>query len=110
MMTLSFDLFWSFRSPYCYLALDRILDIHRRYDVEVRVRPVYPLAVRTPDFFQRVHRNYRRYNLLDKTRLAEYYGIPFRRPVPAPIVQNPAPNKITPEQPNIFRLHRLFSP
>src|SRR3546814_14893684 len=79
MMTLSFDLFWSFRSPYCYLALDRILDIHRRYDVEVRVRPVYPPAVRTPDFFQRVHRNYRRYNLLDTNRLAEYYGLCRKR-------------------------------
>lgn len=106
-MTLSFDLFWSFRSPYCYLALDRILDIHCRYDVEVRVRPVYPLAVRTPDFFQRVHRNYRRYNLLDTKRLAEYYGIPFRRPVPDPIVQDLETNEIAPEQPYIFRLTRL---
>ncbi|MBA3517340.1 MAG: hypothetical protein H0T75_06810 [Rhizobiales bacterium] len=53
-MTLSFDLFWSFRSPYCCIALDRILALVRTYDVEVNVRPVYPLAIRTPEFFTRV--------------------------------------------------------
>ena len=38
-MPMSIDLFWSFRSPYCYLALDRILELTRTYDVEVNVRP-----------------------------------------------------------------------
>jgi 2-hydroxychromene-2-carboxylate isomerase len=106
-MTLSFDLFWSFRSPYCYLALDRILDLVRTYDVEVKVRPVYPLAIRTPDFFTRVHPNYRRYHILDTKRLAEYYGISYRRPVPDPVVQDLQTSRIASEQPYIFRLTRL---
>ena len=71
-MSLSFDLFWSFRSPYCYLALPRILQIHKKYDVELKVRPVYPMAVRSPDFFKRVHPSYRRYHLMDSQRIAEY--------------------------------------
>ncbi len=54
-MRFSFDLFWSFRSPYCYLTLDRILAVGREYEVGVNVRPVYPLAIRSPEFFKRVH-------------------------------------------------------
>jgi 2-hydroxychromene-2-carboxylate isomerase len=106
-MPVSIDLFWSFRSPYCYLALDRILEITRTYDVEVNVRPVYPLAIRSPEFFTRVHPNYRRYHLLDSRRLAEFLGIAYRRPIPDPVVQDLETNRIAPEQPYIFRLTRL---
>src|SRR5688500_7231524 len=105
-MSLSFDLFWSFRSPYCYLALDRILELTRCYDLEVRVRPVYPLAIRSPEFFTRVHPNYRRYHLLDSKRLAEFLATPYRRPIPDPVVQDMENNRIAPEQPYIFRLTR----
>ncbi len=106
-MTLAFDLYWSFRSPYCYLALPRLLQIHAQYDVEVNVRPIYPIAVRSPDFFKRVHPNYRRYHLLDSKRVAEYLGIPYRRPVPDPIVQDMQTHAISSEQPYIYRLTRL---
>ena len=50
-MTLTVDLYWSFRSPYSYLATPRLRALARAYDVDIRVRPVYPLAIRTPDFF-----------------------------------------------------------
>ncbi len=83
-MTLSFELYWSFRSPYCYLALDRVLALVWHYDVEANIRPVYPLAIRTPDFFTRVNPGYRRYHLLDSKRVAEYLRIPYRRPVRIP--------------------------
>ena len=43
-MTLSVDLFWSFRSPYSYLVAPRMGDLERRYYLEVRVRPVYPMG------------------------------------------------------------------
>ena len=106
-MSLSIDVFWSFRSPYCYLALDRILDLRAGFDVEVNIRPVFPLAIRSPDFFKRVHPNYRRYHTLDTVRVAEYLGVPFRRPVPDPIVQNMETYEISPDQPHIFQLTRL---
>jgi len=106
-MTLSFDVFWSFRSPYCYLALDRLLAMRRDFDVEIGVRPVYPLAVRQPDFFERVNPLYRSYHTLDSKRLAKYLGMPFRRPVPDPIVQDLDTSAIAPEQPYIYRLTRL---
>ena len=106
-MTLSFDVFWSFRSPYCYLALDPILAIRRDYAVEVNVRPVYPLAIRQPDFFKRVNPNYRRYHTLDSRRIAEARGLPFRRPVPDPIVQDMETHVTADKQPHIHRLTRL---
>lgn len=106
-MTLSFDVFWSFRSPYCYLALDRLLELRSTHDVDIGVRPVYPLAVRDAQFFSRVHPLYRPYHLLDSQRLAQYLGIPYRRPVPDPIVQDLATSAIAPEQPYIHRLTRL---
>jgi 2-hydroxychromene-2-carboxylate isomerase len=56
----AFDLFWSFRSPFCYLALDRIIEMNQKFNVTVNVRPVFPLAVRIPDFFKTVHPKYRR--------------------------------------------------
>ena len=48
------DLYWSFRSPYSYLATPRLVDIEQEYDLTVNVRPVYPLAVRSGEFFSRV--------------------------------------------------------
>ena len=45
-MTLSVDLFFSFRSPYSYLALPKTLKLVADYDATVNLRPVYPLAVR----------------------------------------------------------------
>jgi hypothetical protein len=32
-MTLTYDLFWSFRSPYSYLVTARLLELEREFDV-----------------------------------------------------------------------------
>lgn len=107
-MTHAFDIYWSMRSPYCYIALDRILELQRTYEVEVNVRVVYPIAVRDPDFFKtRAPRHYRSYHLLDSKRSAEFHGIPYRRPVPDPIVQDMKTGEFATEQPHIRKLTRL---
>jgi len=36
-MTLTYDLFWSFRSPYSYLVTPRLLEFEREYDVTTNV-------------------------------------------------------------------------
>jgi len=100
----SFDLFWSFRSPFCYLALDRILDINREFQVTINVRPVFPLAIRIPNFFKTVNPKYRRYHLKDSQRVADFLDIPYRRPVPDPIIQDMETNEIAPEQPYIRKI------
>lgn len=106
-MPLAFDLFWSFRSPYSYLATGRIVDWTRRHDLDVNVRPVYPLAVRVPGFFQSVNPLWPAYLLRDTARIAEMLGIPFGWPRPDPIVQDYATGAVATEQPYIHRLTRL---
>lgn len=106
-MTLSADVFWSFRSPYSYLAIGRYRKMAEDYDLTINLRPVYPLAIREPDFFERSHPNWLRYTFRDMFRVAKFHGIPFGPPRPDPIVQDVMTRKIAEEQPYIFRLTRL---
>jgi len=106
-MTLSVDLFFSFRSPYSYLALPKTLKLVGDYDVAVNLRPVYPLAVRVPGFFKRANPQFARYVVLDSSRVAAYENIPFRFPRPDPIVQDMATLEVAENQPYIHRLTRL---
>jgi hypothetical protein len=106
-MTLSVDVFWSFRSPYSYLATPRLLAIRDEYDLALNFRPVRPLAVRDAGFFERVHPNWPMYVVRDVFRLAQMAGLPFAPPRPDPIVQDMATRAIAPDQPYIGRLTRL---
>ncbi len=106
-MTLSVDLFFSFRSPYSYLALPKTLRIVKQYDLVVNARPVYPLAVRVPGFFKKANPNFARYVFIDSIRVAQMEGIPFRFPQPDPIDQNMMTLEVAAEQPRIKRLTRL---
>jgi 2-hydroxychromene-2-carboxylate isomerase len=106
-MTLSVDLFFSFRSPYSYLALPKTLKLVEEYDLAVNLRPVYPLAVRVPGFFKKASPQFARYIVLDSSRVAQHEGIPFRFPRPDPIVQDMTTLEVAAEQPYIHRLTRL---
>ena len=106
-MTLSFDVYWSFRSPYSYLATPPLIEIRRDYDVTVNFRPVRPLAVRDAAFFERVDPRWPMYVVRDVFRLAQMAGLPFAPPRPDPIVQDMATRQIAAEQPHIGRLTRL---
>src|SRR5215472_6309256 len=106
-MTLAVDLFFSFRSPYSYLALPKTLKLVADYDATVNLRPVYPLAVRVPDFFKKTNPRFAPYVRRDASRVAEYENIPFRFPRPDPIVQNMTTLEVAEHQPYIHRLTRL---
>jgi 2-hydroxychromene-2-carboxylate isomerase len=106
-MTLSADIFWSFRSPYSYLATRRYRALMEEYDLTLNLRPVYPLAIRDPAFFERNHPTWLRYTFRDVFRLAQFHDIPIGPPRPDPIVQDITTRKIADEQPYIFRLTRL---
>ena len=106
-MTLSFDLFWSFRSPYSYLATPRLVEMAAEYDLTVVARPVYPLAVRSGAFFSQVNPLWVGYLMRDTLRTAEMLGLPYRWPRPDPVVVDPATRAGTPNQPYIHRLTRL---
>ena len=106
-MSLAFDVFWSFRSPYSYLATRRLVRLQAEYDVAVRVRPVLPIAVRIPGFFQQVNPLWPPYLLRDVMRIAQHEGLDFGWPRPDPIVQDFATREVAAEQPYIYRLTRL---
>jgi 2-hydroxychromene-2-carboxylate isomerase len=106
-MTLSIDLFWSFRSPYSYLATPRLVEMARDYDLAVNVRPVYPLAVRSGEFFRQVNPLWIPYLMRDTFRIAEMQGMAYRWPRPDPVVVDPDTRAATPDQPYIHRLTRL---
>jgi 2-hydroxychromene-2-carboxylate isomerase len=106
-MTLCADLYWSFRSPYSYLAIGRYRAMTEAFDFEIALKPVYPLAIRQPDFFARNHPNWLGYTMRDVARLSQYLGIPIAPPRPDPIVQDTLTRKISADQPYIFRLVRL---
>ena len=74
-MTLSADLFFSFRSPYSYLALPKTVKMAADYDVTVNLRPVYPLAVRVPGFFK-TNPQFARYVVLDSSRERDHDSQP----------------------------------
>ena len=106
-MTHRFELYWSFRSPYSYLATGRLVELTEEFDVECIARPVYPLAVRDPEFFDRVNPLFPRYLFLDTVRIAEQAGIPYGWPRPDPVVHDIQAGVIPKEQPHIHRLTRL---
>ena len=101
------DVYWSFRSPYSYLATPDMIRLRRDFDVDVNLRPVLPLAVRQPDFFSPENLKRARYIILDWSRRAEFLGMAREWPNPDPIVQDIATMKIAEEQPYIYRLTNL---
>ncbi|WP_159642405.1 2-hydroxychromene-2-carboxylate isomerase [Sphingorhabdus sp. 109] len=106
-MTLQADVYWSFRSPYSYLATRRYVALTQDYDLQINQRFVYPLAIREPDFFEKNHPNWLGYTFRDIFRVAQHMGIPMAPPKPDPIVQDIATRKIADEQPYIFELTRM---
>lgn len=106
-MTASVDLYFSFRSPYSYMAAQFTADIERDFDVSVALRPVLPLAVREPDFFRSGNLDRVRYIVMDWSRRAEMLGLPHAWPSPDPIVQDLETYAIAEDQPYIHRLSRL---
>ena len=75
----------------------------------MRFRPVYPLAIRTPEFFDRLHPLWPAYFVRDVFRVAEFLGLPFAAPKPDPVVQELRDGRFVTgrEQPYIHRLTRL---
>lgn len=101
------DVYWSFRSPYSYLAVDRLAAIEAEYAVDLRFRPVRPLALREPDFFQRGRAQFLPYLLKDVLREAERLEIPIAMPRPDPISMNMETGKVAADQPLMDRLMTL---
>lgn len=103
----SIEVYWSFRSPYSYLATPGMVAIKSDYAVDLRFRPVLPIAVRSPDFFNPENLKRGRYIMQDWPRQARFLGLSDQWPSPDPIVQDMKTFKIAPDQPYIYRLTHL---
>lgn len=106
-MTLAIDLYWSFRSPYSYILLPRIIGLQRDFELAIDLRVVHPAAIRNPAYFARMDPLARPYFMADSARAAAFQGMAFRRPIPDPISQDPVTLAIAHHQPLATRLGRL---
>lgn len=102
------DVFWSFRSPYSYLATPDLLRLREDYDVAVTLRPVLPIALRAKStLFDANDKKRPRYIFMDSRRRAAFLGLPFAWPKPDPIIQDRETFEVPAEQPLIWRLTGL---
>ncbi|MDB4958573.1 MAG: oxidoreductase [Myxococcales bacterium] len=67
------DLWFSYRSPYSYLALEQIEDVLAPYDVPIHLRPMFPMVTRGLE----VPAIKRMYIVRDAKREADRLNIPF---------------------------------
>ncbi len=89
---LDVDFFFSFRSPWSYLAVPRMCALARDYKVAVHTRIVQPIAIRDPSFFERAPKLWGSYFMLDMRRVAEFRGMKLGWPRPDPIAAGEAPD------------------
>jgi 2-hydroxychromene-2-carboxylate isomerase len=94
------DAYYSMRSPYSYLLLQRLTWLNSNYNVDVNIKVIFPVAVRTPAMFsggsggtEEGHAKGGRWYkwgdaLHDTFRVGQYQGVPFRFADPDPVVQN----------------------
>lgn len=81
---LALEFFCSLRSPYTYIAMERVFALPRRLPVEIVLRPVLPMVMRGLP----VPAAKRLYIVLDTRREARRAGVPFGRvcdPVGRPV-------------------------
>ena len=107
---LEIDVFWSFRSPWSYLATGRLHTMQQTYNLVVNFRPVYPILVRIPDFLVGKNPQWQPYFQLDMRRASEFLDIPLTWPDPDPVRLYPGEDGLPRAhevQPHIHRLTRL---
>lgn len=115
------DVIWSMRSPYCHLALQRLIWLNSNYNVDMRFRIILPQAVRQSKGGEGVaggpfSLDYKlTHTMYDCQRTAGFEGLPYKWPSPDPIWQTIHPPHgenwqfVHPpeKQPYIFGLVRL---
>ena len=103
------DLYFSYRSPYSYLILPRMLKLKEKYDIEINFKVVYPIAIRMPEWCEgKNFFTFFFFKMIDMRLQAKKLGIPFTSKLkPDPIRQNIMTGKISSHQPYIFDICHL---
>ena len=105
------DVYYSFLSPSCYLATPRLACWLEEHNLRIRLRPVLPLVVRKPEFFQKANALMVSYHSMDFHRVAEYLGLPipdrWAEPDPVAVELIDGVQTMSKSQPYIYRLSYL---
>ena len=102
------DFYFSYRSPYSYLILPRVIDLKTNHNININFKLVYPLAIRKPEFFKgKNFLTFFSHKMIDMRMVANRLDMPFFTPKPDPIKQSYLTGKISDQQPHIFNLCHL---
>ena len=102
------DFYFSYRSPYSYLILPRVIDLKTNHNLNIKFKLVYPLAIRKPEFFKgKNFLTFFSHKMIDMRMVANRLDMPFFTPKPDPIKQSYLTGKISDQQPHIFNLCHL---
>ncbi len=105
---MNIDLYFSFRSPYSYLILPRMLKLKNEYDIRINFKIVYPLAIRMPEFFSNKKLPFFLALSKDVIKNAKKLGMSYTTKLkPDPIKQSMITGRISKEQPYIFDICHL---
>ncbi len=97
------DFYFSYRSPYSYLILPRMLKLKNEYNLDINFKIVYPLAIRMPEWFKNKNIFFFVPFIMDFKKKAKRLNMPLNMPIkPDPIRQNTITGKISSHQPYIF--------
>ena len=102
------DFYFSYRSPYSYLILPRMLKLKNDHGININFKIVYPIAIRMPEWFDNKNIFFFIPFVRDFKRKAKDLNMPLNMPIkPDPIRQNTITGKISKHQPYIFDICHL---
>jgi len=102
------DVYWSHQSPYCYFALDRILQLRSKPDITINLKLVLPGVIRNPEVFYDEPEVEQQYFVVDTHRTAAYLGLPYDEAQPYPVeFQQISLYQAAKEQPRVNDLYYL---
>ncbi|NMC61782.1 MAG: hypothetical protein GYA55_01300 [SAR324 cluster bacterium] len=93
-MTISVEVYYSFQSPYCYLALDQIYDLEKKFDIELLWQPFSARAAGQQLSASPINPDKLSYIFEDTKRFAENCNIPLTYPESWPEIEFD-PSRIT---------------
>ena len=102
------DVFYSLQSAYCYVLLDRLLELASR-GVDVVIRPLLGGVLRRPERYMDRDQLEADYFARDAQRVADFLGLAYADPDPSPIDFEPGSLwRAKPYQPRNIYLNRLY--
>lgn len=98
------DVYWSFRSPYCHLAIGKIIEISTLYNLNTKIKFVRPLAIRKEKMRRERPIQQVPYIILDIQRQGEFLDVPISLPKPDPVMKEESSKSILENQSRLMNL------